>query len=59
MQAELQDLETLLDVQKIDLETMQAKKKRVELPQRIEVMRLRKKRTEIQGKLDQIGRAHV
>lgn len=54
MQADFQDLETLLGIQKIDLEVMQATKKRVELPQRIEVMRLRKKRTEIQGKLDQV-----
>ena len=54
MQAEMQELETLLEIQKIDLEVMQAKKKRVELPQRIAVMRLRKKRGEIQGKLDQV-----
>lgn len=54
MQAEFTDLETLLEIQKIDLEIMQAKKKRVELPQRIEVMRLRKKRGEIQEKLDQV-----
>ena len=54
MQAELQELVTLLEIQKIDLEIMQAKKKRVELPQRIAVMRLRKKRGEIQAKLDQV-----
>lgn len=54
MQAEFQDLEALLEIQKIDLEIMQAKKKRVELPQRIEVMRLRKKREEIRAKLDQV-----
>ena len=54
MQVEYQDLETLLEIQRIDLEAMQAKKKRVELPQRIEVMRLRKKRGEIQAKLDQV-----
>ncbi len=54
MQAEFQELETLLEIQKIDLEVMQAKKKRVELPQRIAVMRLRKKRGEIQEKLDQV-----
>lgn len=54
MQADLQDLEALLEIQKIDLDTIQATKKRVELPQRIEVMRLRKKRGEIQGKLDQV-----
>ena len=54
MQAEYQELEALLEIQKIDLEIMQAKKKRIEQPQRIAVMRLRKKRTEIQAKLDQV-----
>lgn len=54
MQAEFQELEALLEIQKIDLDIMQAKKKRVELPQRIAVMRLRKKRGEIQEKLDQV-----
>ena len=54
MQAELHELETLLEIQRIDLDVMQAKKKRIELPQRIEVMRLRKKREEIQSKLDQV-----
>lgn len=54
MQAEFHDLEILLEIQKLDLEIMQSKKKRVELPQRIEVMRLRKKRSEIQAKLDQV-----
>ena len=54
MQADFQDIETLLEIQRIDLGIMQAKKKRVELPQRIEVMRLRKKRGEIQEKLDQV-----
>lgn len=54
MQAEYQELKTLLAIQKIDLAIMQAKKKRAELPQRIEVMRVRKKRGEIQAKLDQV-----
>lgn len=54
MQAGFQDIEALLEIQRIDLGIMQAKKKRVELPQRIEVMRLRKKRGEIQEKLDQV-----
>ena len=54
MHAEFHDLELLLEVQQLDLEIMQAKKKRVELPQRIKVMMLRKKRGEIQGKLDQV-----
>lgn len=54
MHAEHSDLEALVQIQAIDLEVMQATKKRVELPQRIEVMRLRKKRGEIQAKLDQV-----
>ncbi len=54
MQADFQELETLLEIQAVDLDIMRAKKKRVELPQRIEVMRLRKKRSEIQDKLDQV-----
>ena len=54
MQAEFQDLELLLEMQQLDLEVMQAKKKRVELPQRIKVMMLRKKRDEVIGKLDQV-----
>ena len=54
MHAEFHDLELLLEIQQLDLEIMQAKKKRVELPQRIKVMMLRKKRGEIQDKLDQV-----
>ena len=54
MQVELQELQSLLEIQAIDLEIMRAKKKRIELPQRIQVMRLRKKRSEIQEKLDQV-----
>ena len=54
MIAEYQDLESLLNVQKIDLMIMQLKKQRAELPQRIQVMRIRKKRDEIQAKLDQV-----
>jgi len=54
MQADFQELVTLLEIQAIDLDIMQATKKRVELPQRIAVMRLRKKRAEIQEKLDQV-----
>lgn len=54
MRADFEEVEALLEVQKIDLGIMQAKKKRVELPQRIEVMRLRKKRDEIQEKLNQV-----
>ena len=54
MHAQPQELENLLEIQSIDLDVMQARKKRTELPQRIEVMRLRKKREEIQSKLDQV-----
>ena len=54
MQAEYEDLESLLEIQKIDLMVMQLKKQRAELPQRIQVMRIRKKRDEIQAKLDQV-----
>ena len=54
MFAETDDLVTLLEIQHIDLSVMQAKKKRAELPQRIEVMRLRKKRDEIREKLEQV-----
>lgn len=54
MQAEFHDLELLQEIQQLDLEIMRAKKKRVELPQRIKVMMLRKKREEISGKLDQV-----
>ncbi len=54
MFAEEQDLATLLEIQQLDLNIMKAKKARVELPQRIEVMRLRKKREEIREKLEQV-----
>lgn len=54
MFAEPQDLELLLEIQRIDLTVLQAKKKRAELPQRIKVMMLKKKRAEIQEKLDQV-----
>lgn len=54
MQAEYQDLDVLVDVQRIDLLVMQKKKARGELPQRIEVVKVRKKRDEIAPKLDQV-----
>lgn len=54
MQAEIHDLELLQEMQQLDLQIMRAKKKRIELPQRIKVMMLRKKRDEISGKLDQV-----
>ena len=55
MQAEYSDLGLLMEMQQLDLEIMQSKKKRAELPQRIKVMMLRKKRDEIQSKLDQVN----
>lgn len=55
MQAEFNDLELLMEIQQLDLTIMRAKKKRVELPQRIKVMMIKKKREEIQGKLDQVS----
>ena len=58
MQADYQDLESLLEVQRIDLMVMKLKKQRVELPQRIQVMRLRKKRDQIQEKLDKVLELH-
>jgi len=54
MHAEYEDLDSLLEIQRIDLMVMQLKKQRIELPQRIQVMRLLKKREEIQAKLDQV-----
>lgn len=54
MYAQPTDIDLLLEIQRIDLTVMQAKKRRIELPQRIAVMRLRKKRDEIQAKLDQV-----
>ena len=54
MFAEHEDLDRLLKLQRIDLTTMQLKKQRAQLPQRIQVMRIRKKRDAIQAKLDQV-----
>ncbi len=54
MHAEYEDLDSLLEIQRIDLMVMQLKKQRIELPQRIQVMRLLKKREEIQAKLEQV-----
>lgn len=52
MHVEFEDLETLLNIQRIDLLVMQGKKKRAELPQRVKVQKLRKKRDEICARLD-------
>ena len=54
MQAEYQDLDVLVEIQRIDLQIMQKKKARGELPQRIEVVKVRKKRDEIAPKLDKV-----
>ena len=58
MKAEYDDLGLLMEMQQLDIAIMQAKKKRVELPQRLKVMMLRKKRDEIQAKLDQVMELH-
>ena len=55
MQAEYEDLDLLLKIQALDLEILQKKKMRGELPQRIEVVKVRKKRDEIAPKLDQVA----
>jgi len=54
MNADYQDLDVLLEIQKLDLSVLQLKKARAELPQRIEVVKVRKKRDEIAPKLDQV-----
>ena len=54
MQVSHEDLDVLVEIQKIDLAVMQAKKARAELPQRIEVVKIRKKRDEIVPKLEQV-----
>ena len=54
MQVDAQALDVLLEIQALDLEVIQAKKARGELPQRIEVVKVRKKRDEIAPKLDQV-----
>ena len=58
MQAELNDLELLMEMQQLDLTIMRIKKTRIELPQRIKVMMLKKKRAEIQEKLGQVLEIH-
>lgn len=54
MQVEFDDLDVLVEIQKIDLAVIQAKKARAELPQRIEVVKVRKKRDEIAPKVGQV-----
>ncbi len=54
MQASYDDLDILLEVQRIDIEVMQTKKTRASLPQRIQVVKVRKKRDEISPKLQQV-----
>lgn len=54
MQVDYQDLDVLLEIQKLDLAVMQLKKARAELPQRIEIVKIRKKRDEIRPKFDQV-----
>lgn len=52
MEATFETLDALLNVQKLDFAIAQNKKARVELPQRIAVMRLLKKRSEIEAKAE-------
>ena len=52
MQADIDDLGLLLEIQQLDLQILQAKKRRAELPQRIQVMKIRKKREEVNEKLE-------
>lgn len=54
MQANYEDLDVLLEVQRIDMEVMHANKTRASLPQRIQVVKVRKKRDQITPKLKQI-----
>ena len=54
MQVEFEELDVLVEIQRIDLEIMKAKKARAELPQRIEVVKVRKKRDEISTKIEQV-----
>lgn len=54
MQATYEDLAVLVEVQRIDIEVLQAKKERASLPQRIQVAKIRKKREEILPKLQQV-----
>ena len=52
------DIEVLLELQKIDLAIMQANKKRAELPQRALVAKLSKKKAELSAKAEQIAALH-
>ena len=54
MQADYEKLDTLLQIQAIDMSLIQARKARAELPQRIEVVKVRKKRDEIAPKLERV-----
>ncbi|MBO4352815.1 MAG: hypothetical protein J5818_04905 [Eggerthellaceae bacterium] len=54
MHVEAHDLEMLLDLQKVDLEILQAKKKRSELPQRAQLATLKAKRDKFIEKRDQV-----
>lgn len=54
MHVEAHDLEKLLDLQKIDLEIIQAKKKRSELPQRAQLAILKSKRDQFIEKRNQV-----
>ncbi|WP_165060621.1 zinc ribbon domain-containing protein [Adlercreutzia sp. ZJ154] len=55
MEAKIDDLDRLLEVQKYDLELYNLKKQLTELPQPKVIANARTKRTELQKKADQIG----
>lgn len=54
MQADRNDINRLLQLQKIDMDLLRSKKKLGELPQREKILNLRKKKEEILGKQEQI-----
>jgi predicted nucleic acid-binding Zn-ribbon protein len=54
MQANFEDLETLIEVQQLDLNLLHLRKAFDELPQRTQILDARKKRSQLEGKLQQI-----
>ena len=55
MQVRHEDLNKLLELQKVDVEALQSKKKLEELPQRRLILELRKKKAVVQEKIDQVA----
>lgn len=54
MKADAKDIAMLLELQHIDIETMRAKKKIEELPQRAKILEIRKKKQAVEAKRDQV-----